>query len=232
MCFSKPDFHKIRLLENMIWIVPFFIFLCFKNEWMTGLVLLTCGALLSFIHFDFTVNRSIPTPFYKYPFEYTVGFRSGFILFFFSYFLTVMAVIHGNPNLAIFSMAFILLSCIPFFTNPESSYYVWIYAMRPARFIQHKIGISILYSTLLCLPVIGGMLYFFFDHLKYVLIVYVLGQLYIIAMLLGKYAFFPEKVNLPQMIIMGISLLFPPLLLFIIPYFYLKSQKQLKAILE
>jgi hypothetical protein len=50
--------------------------------------------------------------------------------------------------------------------------------------------------------------------------------------LLGKYAFFPTTMNLPQGLLMAFSFLFPPMLLFLLPYFYRRCIHQLNPILE
>jgi hypothetical protein len=41
-------------------------------------------------------------PFYKYPFEFTVGFRTNYFMFFITYFLAIMAIHVDNFNLGIF----------------------------------------------------------------------------------------------------------------------------------
>lgn len=229
---SGKDYIAVRMIENIILVLPFFIFLCIKAEWLVGMALLIGSPLLSFMRMNHSFSITLPTPFYKYPFEYTVGFRQIYFLILFAYFLTTMAVVHSNVNLGIFSLLLILLACLPFYTSPENDFYVWIHSMTPAQFIRHKIFISIIYSTILCLPIIITLLINSPSHLKFIAVVYVIGQLYITATLLGKYAFFPSALNLPQLIVMGFSFVFPPLLLLIIPYFYRRSIQQLKPILE
>jgi hypothetical protein len=230
--FSFKDYSAVRMIENVMLVLPFFIFLCVKAEWLVGLALLTGSVLLSFLRMNNSFALTLPTPFYKYPFEYTLGFRQLYFLILFAYFLTTMAVVHSNVNLGIFSLLLILLTCLTFYTTPENDFYVWIHSMSPAQFIRHKILISFVYSTILCLPIIITFVINSPVHLKYVAVIYLIGQLYITATLLGKYAFFPSALNLPQLIVMGFSFVFPPLLLLIIPYFYRRSIQQLKPILE
>ena len=59
-----------------------------------------------------------------------------------------------------------------------------------------------------------------------------LSYIYIITIILAKYSVYPNEINLPEIILIGTSIVFPPLLLGIIPFFYTKSIKQLKLILN
>jgi hypothetical protein len=49
--------------------------------------------------------------------------------------------------------------------------------------------------------------------------------------ILAKYAAFPHQVNLPQFVILAVSVWFPPLLIAVIPFFYRQSVKRLNEIL-
>jgi hypothetical protein len=143
-----------------------------------------------------------------------------------------MAVLHDNVNLGIFSLVVILFTCLSYYTNAEPTVYVWVFSMTAVQFLFYKIKVAVLYSAMLCLPALLALAYFFFGQIAFALAVFALGLLYIIATLLGKYAFFPSTMNLPQGIVLAISFSFPPLLFFIIPYYYLRAVKQLKPILE
>jgi hypothetical protein len=59
-----------------------------------------------------------------------------------------------------------------------------------------------------------------------------LGYVYLVTIILAKYSGYPNEMNLLQGILIGISLLFPPILIGIIPFFYLQSIKRLNDILE
>jgi len=151
---------------------------------------------------------------------------------FFAFFLLTMAVLHHNPNLGIFSLIVILFTCLSYYTNTEPSVYVWIFSKTPGEFLLHKVKVAVLYSMLLCLPCFMALAYFFSAQFVFALAVFTLGLFYIIATLLGKYAFFPSAMSLAQGIVLAISFSFPPLLLFIVPYYYVRAVKHLKPILE
>jgi hypothetical protein len=56
--------------------------------------------------------------------------------------------------------------------------------------------------------------------------------LFLWTVILAKYSAYPGEMNLPEGMIIAISIYFPPLLLAIIPFFYTKSIRKLKYILN
>jgi hypothetical protein len=60
----------------------------------------------------------------------------------------------------------------------------------------------------------------------------VLGYCYLLTVILAKYSTFPRKINLPQGILLAMSLAMPLLLLIVVPFFYIESNRRLKEILE
>jgi hypothetical protein len=114
----------------------------------------------------------------------------------------------------------------------ETVYLVRIHALSPSRFLLHKLSLAILYATLLCLPFTAVVLIFFIDHVGYLALIYAIGMLYLVTTVVGKYAFFPASMNVPQGLLMAFSFCFPPMLLFLLPYFYKRSIQQLKPVLQ
>jgi hypothetical protein len=104
--------------------------------------------------------------------------------------------------------------------------------LSPSQFLLHKVSLALLYATLLCLPFATVILIFFMSHAGYLALIYILGILYLATAVLGKYAFFPAPMNVPQGLLMAFSFSFPPMLLFLLPYFYRRSVRQLKPVLQ
>ncbi|MFK8102398.1 MAG: ABC transporter permease, partial [Saprospiraceae bacterium] len=171
----------------------------------------------------------IPTPFYRYPFEFTVGFRQTFPLHLFAYFLCFMSVWVGNFNLGIFALLLSILLCCQYYGEPENSYYVWIFAFTPQAFIWHKLKIAFAYANLVAAPISLSLLFCFPANFLLVLGLQLLAIVYLVAVILAKYAVFPHRINIAQAILLTISFAFPPFLLGVIPFFYRKSIHQLKA---
>lgn len=231
-CFSLKDYFKIRVTENLVLTLPFLIFLAFKNEWIILFGLALTAALMARFHFNNQLNYTLPTPFYKRPFEFIVGFRTTIGVIGFAYFLTIMGISVGNFNLGIFSLLVIFLASFSFYAQPDSQFLVWIFSNTSRSFLVDKVITGIVYVTVLALPILIGMVYFFPKKWDILLIFWGLGYLYLLTIILGKYAAFPRAMNLPESIFIVASIFFPPFLLFVIPFFYRRSIKNLNTVLE
>ena len=232
LIYPKINYFKIRILENLITVVPFIIFLCHRVEFYSVLLLIVASILFSFLNTNKKVTSTIPTPFYRKPFEFIVGFRKSLIGFLFAYFLTAMSLIYQNFNLGIFSLVLIFILCFSFYSEPENEFYVWVYKLKVNAFLFDKIITAILFSTIISLPVIIPMLIFFQTNILAVFGFQALGYCYLLTFILAKYSAYPKKMNLPQGILLALSLAMPQLLLALVPFFYIQSKNRLKEILE
>lgn len=230
--YPKNNYFKIRILENLIIVVPFIIFLCYRVELYSVLLLIVTSILFSFLNTNKKVTSTIPTPFYLKPFEFIVGFRKSLIGFLFAYFLTAMSLIYQNFNLGIFSLVLIFLLCLSFYSEPENEFYVWIHKLKVNGFLFDKIITAIIFSTIILLPITISLLIFFQTNIKAVFGFQALGYCYLLTVILAKYSAYPKKINLPQGILLALSISMPPLLLSVVPFFYIQSKNRLKEILE
>ena len=128
LCYSKTVYLKIRIVENLIVSIAFITFLLFQEKYLSSILLFISVCLFSLIDLKTKSSLTLPTPFYKHPFEFTVGFRSNYFIFFFAYFLTFMSISVNNFNLGIFSLILTLLSCLNYYTNSEDKFYVWVFS--------------------------------------------------------------------------------------------------------
>lgn len=232
LCYSKIEYAKIRIFENIIVSIAFITFLLFQEKYLSASVLSISVCLFALIDLKSKSGFTIPTPFYKDPFEFTVGFRTNYFIYFFAYFLTFMSISVDNFNLGIFSLILTLLSCVNYYTNSEDAFYVWIFSLSPREFIRYKLKNIIQYSTILCLPIIVTLSFFFFSNIELIIGFLCLGYLFIFTTMLAKYSVFPEKLNIRFGIVLALTLWLPALLVLIIPYLYLQSTKKLKEILQ
>jgi hypothetical protein len=231
-CFSNRQYFQVRLIENMLLVLPFVAFLFFKNEIIIALGMLVASGSFAFFRTQNNFQWSIPTPFYKYPFEFTVGFRKTFFVFIGAYVLTYIAISVGNFNLGIFALILSCFTTYSFYAEPEEGYFVWIFSKTPKSFLFSKIKIALLSLTLLCLPIWISLGIAFTENLRVLFIFQGLGYLYLITVLLAKYSAFPRKISVPQGFLLAFGVWLPPLLILIIPFFYKKSIQQLNNILE
>ena len=230
--FLNTLYYKLRIIENVIIVLPFAAFLIYKQSYILVIVLLILALIMALVKVKNVFTFSIPTPFNKRPFEFIVGFRNTFYLIFLAYFLTVMALIFDNFNLGVFSLLLVFILSLYFHSKLENEFYVWIYAMKPKEFLFHKIKNALFNSTLLIFPIVIALTFYFNNDLKILVIFLALGYVYLMTMVLAKYSAYPYELNLPQAILMGISLLFPPFLVVLIPFFYYQSLQRLNAILQ
>lgn len=231
ICFNDKAYRIVRIVENLIIALPFIAFLLYKRCFLLALLL----TVLMFI--SATVNRRsrfsfvIPTPFAKNPFEFTVGFRNAFYLFAFAYGLTAIAVVVDNFNLGVFALTLTLLTPCSFYLKPENSYYVWQFNLSPAQFLYHKMKTALVYSLMLCFPVILVLILFYTGYAGILLLCFLLGYAFITLFILIKYASFPDEPGILEGILLLFCFLIPPLLLIIIPYYFNRSVKQLQTLL-
>jgi len=224
--------NKIRVLENLIISFPLVLILVYKSLFLEAISLLFCSITIALFSFHSNLNFTIPTPFSKNPFEFSVGFRKTFLLFPLAYILTAISINVDNFNLGIFSMLLMNIITLSYYSKPEEEYYVWIHADTPKSFLKKKMIIATKNSILLSIPIVIGLLLFYPDEYGMVLLFFLIGILFLWTMVLAKYSAFPSEINLPEGIIIALAVSLPPLILLIIPYFYMKSIKNLKLILN
>ena len=98
-------YRKWRLLENVIAMSPFVIYLLYERAMWEGLVCAALAILMSFFVIRQLVVRTIPSPFKRIPFEGIVGFRKTFFVFILFYLILIQAIQVGNFNLALVLLA-------------------------------------------------------------------------------------------------------------------------------
>ena len=229
--FRTRDYYKIRLLENIVFAGPFLPLLLWHHCFIEIFVLVTIAVLFSFHRNDSAVFYSIPTPFYKKPFEFIVSFRKLLAGFIACYALSVIALLNANMNLAVFSLLLAHLLCIASYNEPEPEFYVWTYKKNPKQFLTEKIRTGLVHSQLLTAPLLILLSGWFSDHILILLGFQLLGACYLVSMIAAKYAAWPGKLNLPQSLLFAGSVALPPLMLVTTPYFIIQSQKKLNSIL-
>jgi len=236
-CFGNKQFRKIRAVENLIIAAPFLVFLIFKQQFIPIFFLIIATVLIAFFNFKTTFNFTIPTPFYKKPYEFIIGFRYTFPLIFIVYTLTVIAVTVGNFNLGIISFLLIFIIIFLYYWSPENEYFVWSHSLTPQKFLIEKIKTAYLFSFYLYAPILFLLSFFYFESYDVLLfgiflLIIFWGYLYLTTIILAKYSVFPKEIHLMKEIILAICFVFPPLLILVIPLFAKQSIKKLKGFLN
>lgn len=229
--FIKADFYKVRLIENTLVSIPFIAYLIFKGSYLFAVALVLISLLLVVFSFNQKVNFTIPTPFKKIPFEFIVGFRNTLLLMFVAVFLVFKSVEVGNFNLGLFAQGVMILLSLSFYLKPENDFFVWIFAMDSERFLKKKVFHAFIGYIILTIPFVITLSWFFTDEWMFILGLEFLGTLYLVAMVFAKYAAFPNEISLPQAVFLAVCVWFPPMLIIVIPYFYIQSNKKLNFLL-
>jgi hypothetical protein len=230
--FSTRVFRRVRLIENFFIFFPFGLCLLIYGQLYVflGLLITTLGS--AFFTNKRTFQLVIPTPFYKHPFEFMVGFRATWPLIFILYFLTFIAVRVGNYNLGAVALLTMLLLSMSYYNRPENVFYVWVHAQNPKQFLFKKLQTALLSAFVLSLPIAFILIIFFRDKLLFTLAIQLLGLSYLVTMVLGKYVSFPEKISVSKAFLIGFSVWLPLLLVATIPNFYKQAVSSLKTYLK
>lgn len=232
MVFGNKKSRVIRIIENLILCLPFSILLIYHTEFWESILLIVVSVLLASFSFNTNFNFTLPTPFYKRPFEFAVGFRNTFYVFPFAYLLTIIAISVNNLNLGIFALLLIFIVTFTFYLKPENEYYVWSFSTSSARFLLGKLVTAARYSAFLALPPAIALCVFYPSEIDTILMFLFLGFIFLWTIILAKYSSYPNEINLPEGILIAVCIYFPPLLVFLMPYFYVKSIRKLNAILK
>lgn len=230
--FKEKDTRIIRFLENVVLLIPFLIVTIFEQQYIASLLFLLPVIICTFLRINFSSGLVIPTPFGQIPFENPVGFRKYFWLIILLIGLYIQGILVKNYNIGIGVQGFLFIVVILHYFKLERSYNIWIFSTDVKTFLLKKIKQGIYASSLLCLPL--AVLNIVFQPNLYLAIILVqcLGYLFIIFIVLAKYSMYPYPMNLPQSILFILCVIFPPLLLITIPFFYKKAIRALKPILH
>ncbi len=232
MLYGDTRAKRLRVAENLIICLPFvLVLIVYKAHLEAALsALLSVPAALG--SFRASVPFTLPTPFYKRPFEFIVGFRNTFYVFPVAYLLTIIAVSVDNFNLGIFSLVLVFLTVFSYYQKPEQAYYVWMHSAKPGPFLFGKMKTALTFTTLPALPVALTLVAVFPENASSMLIVTLIGFAFLILFILAKYAAYPAEMNLPEGILIALCFIFPPLLLGLIPFFYRKAVNKLTFLLQ
>lgn len=230
--FSSSKFRRIRLLENALMALPFMIEFIVYQKWIALASLGLTTILLAFINVKISHQKTLPTPFSKHPFEFSVGFRSALLLLISCYILMGIGLYVDNFNLGMFSILALFVVCMGFYAQPEEEFYVWIHHHSTSTFLFFKVKTAMVNVGLLSAPLVLILLAFYPKDGGYIAIFVLIAFAFITAVVLAKYAAYPNEIQLIQVFFLGISIPAPFLLLLFIPLFYNQATNRLTSYLK
>lgn len=224
--------RQLRLMENLLISFPFLLVLTIHHAHKESILLLLLSSALSAIKLKTNYSIVIPAPFPPQVFEFRSGFRKTFFLLPLFILLAPIAVISDNFNLGLLGMGLTTLVILGYYQKPEGEFLVWVHADHPASFLAKKIRLALLCSCFVLFIPSLILLIFFPTQLSSLLSFYALSLIFICTIIFIKYAAFPSEANLPEFLLLGLCLYFPPALFAVIPFFFFKSIRNLKPLLH
>lgn len=228
--FPKAVYYKVRILENVFISFGSLIILCLNGNYLIAVALLSFCILFIFTSAASIWKRSIPTPFTKKPFEFILGFRRTWLLLLLLYIISTIASTANNLNLILFCMFCICLCCIFYYQTPEPILVHWNQSRKATSFLHHKIGRAVAQLSLLLCPLLLLVAVCYPEELYKALIVWLLGIILIPFIISLKYAVFPRAINATEATVLSLCIIFHPLILAVIPYYYFKAVHNLKRL--
>ena len=230
--FLKTNYFYLRLFENIIWVFPFCIYLIIRKEYLIAVATLVVSAILSLFNKINQPKIVIPSPFSRNPYEFTIGFRRTYLLFFIIFILGGISIRYDNFNLGIFSLLILFLLCCTFYSVRDPIFYVWIHAQTPKKFLLRKIKTGLSYTCWLSVVIAIPLFYVWPEKGLLIMITMLIGFLYLILIILSVFVNYPVPSTVSQKVQVVISMLFPPLLIFIIPNLYFQALRRLNVYLK
>jgi len=228
--FFERQYRIIRLIENLLVALPFVLFLFWQQYFFAIVLLIAISTLFSLINIRQAFSFMLPTPFFKHPFEFSVGFRSSFLFFPIIYYVVAMAILHDNFNLGAVALGVVFMVVSGFYFWADNEYYVWIFNCSPSHFLRYKIKKAIGYTFSLCVPILLALSVFYLESSWILWLVFLLGNLFLVMIIYAKYAAFPNDINLVKAFFLLV--IFPPSLFVLIFYFRYKAIQKLNTILK
>lgn len=232
LTFGDKKMKSIRIVENLLISLPFVIFLMYRQEFHYSGILILLAIGLALLNYRANLSFVIPTPFSKEPFEFCIGFRNTFYLYFLAYVLTIISISVSNFNLGIFAMLLVFYTALLYYSKPEKEYFVWNFNQNPQEFLLVKIKTALKFSSFCVAPIFIALLIFDYRQIGLLGLFLIGGFALLVFMILSKYANYPDEFNFTQAIFLMMSIMFPPILIILIPYFYNRSIKQLSSLLK
>jgi len=228
--YATSIYRQIRLVENGLVIFPFLIGLLSYSHFVEAFLLMLAGSGMALFNIGPQLGKVIPTPFGKLPFEFPVGLRQYWLFFAITYGIIILGIVVQNANISLFGLIILMGLGLSLISLMEPFYFMWIHTHAAKEFLHYKVGILLKCLPILYLP--GALALGIYDPSYLSLIVGVLfyGILCNVALLFGKYTAYPLPINIPQGLLLGFSIVIPPLLLILLPYFYRKAIQNLKTV--
>lgn len=87
-------------------------------------------------------------------------------------------------------------------------------------------------ASLLAVPILLALSCFYPTQIFIFVALFLIGNLYVLTIVIMKYSAYPHEMNLPEGIVLTCSIFFPPILLLILPFYISKANRKLSPYLN
>jgi len=108
-------------------------------------------------------------------------------------------------------MLLVFMVVLSYYSKLENEYYIWSFNLSPKQFLTDKMKTGLFNTTLMCIPILIALGIFFSAELETLLTFLIMCYAYLATLILAKYSVYPNEMNIPQGVLIAISLIFPPL---------------------
>lgn len=226
--FPSEQYLKVKLVEQSIVFTPLWTLCVLNGFWWTSLLLLLLFVLSFFRQGTEIFNRSMPTPFTRYPFEFIVVFRKMWFLYLLLYLIAIIGIWVSNYTLSLVMLALIYLTSMQAYDTIEPEEIVWNYNIGIQKFLFHKIKRGVWQITLLTFPLLIALCTFFWDQSLWIVLIWSSANLLLILLVLIKYAIYPRRINVMDSLVITFVAVLPFFIPFLYFYYYRKACEKLK----
>lgn len=229
--YKSSLFLKIRLIENLLVVLPFSLILAMHADWIFLIAAFVFSIALIFYKQRRLFHFSLPTPFAKKPFESIIGFRTFYAFYPICIALLLIAYKVSNPNLAFVALALTSLSSLLFYQLLEPTFWIWIHSTNAKQFLSNKVKTAVFQHLIMFTPITLICVLLFPVYWYFGLAILLMSAVYLSLTVIAKYANYPNQISVIDGILVGISMFIPILLPFSFYYFLKKSRQQLASLL-
>ncbi len=207
---DRKTYFRLKLAENLLYYVPFALFLLFRLLFVQFAVCLVFTVVYSAFNVKLArpALKSVRTPYRAYSFEHNYAFRLFFILYLIYIAIMLVAIPAGNVYLFITPYFILLFFVQTAYGLPEEPFYIWVHRMSAGAFLKNKAGQVLRNTFINTLPFLLLGSIFFTGQLVLILICCLFGFVANVGSMLVKYQFYPNDfiVQISQLLLFGFTM--------------------------
>ncbi len=229
---QEKNYLFFKRCKMVLYALPFLGILMYYGQWLHVLGVLTLVTLIPERLNTFSItNGSIPSPFPTFSYKHNISFRKYFFLQLALLFLIIPAYKYHNFRLALFSVISIqiVIQLGAFLIEPRT--YIQIHSRNSNQFLWQQVKNLWIHFIRWPGPIIALLLLLFPHEWIWFVVVIILVMLHGTYWIFLMYSKWPKEIQIPDVLLILISIWFPPLLILMMPFAFKKASENLKTVL-